>query len=165
MSKRKKRKQGEVELNLAAMLDMAFQLLTFFILTFRPAPVEGDVLLHMPPAMPTTMLKNAQASGASEKNVNPVQGLDTLLITVIGDRSGITDLVVGTANARGLPEFESRLQQVLTDKGVAFQQVLVQISPNVYYEDVMRVVDICTRQKFADGKSLQRLSFVEMKTN
>ena len=29
--------QEEVELNLAAMLDMAFQLLTFFILTFRPA--------------------------------------------------------------------------------------------------------------------------------
>jgi biopolymer transport protein ExbD len=37
---KKKRNQGEVELNLAAMLDMAFQLLTFFILTFKPAPVE-----------------------------------------------------------------------------------------------------------------------------
>ena len=38
---RKKNAQEEVELNLAAMLDMAFQLLTFFILTFRPPPVEG----------------------------------------------------------------------------------------------------------------------------
>ena len=41
--KRRKRNQGDVELNLAAMLDMAFQLLTFFILTFRPSPVEGQV--------------------------------------------------------------------------------------------------------------------------
>ncbi len=39
--KKKKRKQGEVELNMASMLDMAFQLLTFFILTFRPPPAEG----------------------------------------------------------------------------------------------------------------------------
>ncbi len=32
---------GEVELNMAAMLDMAFQLLTFFVLTFRPGPQSG----------------------------------------------------------------------------------------------------------------------------
>ena len=48
---RKKRKRGleEVELNLAAMLDMAFQLLTFFILTFKPAPVEGQITLRLRP--------------------------------------------------------------------------------------------------------------------
>ena len=36
--KKKSRGKEEVELNLAAMLDMAFQLLAFFILTFRPSP-------------------------------------------------------------------------------------------------------------------------------
>ena len=41
--------QEEVELNLAAMLDMAFQLLTFFILTFKPNPVEGQINLNLPP--------------------------------------------------------------------------------------------------------------------
>ncbi len=41
--KKKRRSQSEVELNLAAMLDMAFQLLAFFILTFRPAPLEGQI--------------------------------------------------------------------------------------------------------------------------
>ena len=37
MRRRRKKKGGHesVELNLAAMLDMAFQLLTFFILTFN----------------------------------------------------------------------------------------------------------------------------------
>ena len=45
----RRKKQEGVELNLAAMLDMAFQLLTFFILTFRPAPVEGQVDLLLPP--------------------------------------------------------------------------------------------------------------------
>ena len=32
-----------VELNVTAMLDMAFQLLAFFILTFRPGPLEPAV--------------------------------------------------------------------------------------------------------------------------
>ena len=38
MGGKKHKSNDEVELNLAAMLDMAFQLLTFFILTFKPAP-------------------------------------------------------------------------------------------------------------------------------
>ena len=37
--KKKARSHGEVELNMTAMLDMAFQLLAFFILTFHPSPV------------------------------------------------------------------------------------------------------------------------------
>ena len=52
--KRKRAGDEEVELNLAAMLDMAFQLLTFFILTFKPAPVEGQISLHMPPPQAVT---------------------------------------------------------------------------------------------------------------
>ena len=48
--KKKPRSQGDVELNMAAMLDMAFQLLAFFILTFRPSAVESQVSLRMPPA-------------------------------------------------------------------------------------------------------------------
>ncbi len=50
MSRHRKKTLGAeaVELNLAAMLDMAFQLLAFFILTFKPAPVEGDIALRMP---------------------------------------------------------------------------------------------------------------------
>ena len=43
--KKKPRSQGDVELNMAAMLDMAFQLLAFFILTFRPSAVESQVSL------------------------------------------------------------------------------------------------------------------------
>ena len=62
---RRKRSRGkeEVELNLAAMLDMAFQLLTFFILTFKPAPVEGDIALRLPPPQPITGAGTAAGAG------------------------------------------------------------------------------------------------------
>ena len=54
------RSQAEVELNLAAMLDMAFQILAFFVLSFRPPPVEGQLSLHLPPAVPVTNVATEQ---------------------------------------------------------------------------------------------------------
>ena len=55
--KKKRRKQEDVELNVTAMLDMAFQLLTFFILTFRPAPIEGQISLRLPPPQAVVVTK------------------------------------------------------------------------------------------------------------
>src|SRR5262249_50185070 len=49
-SRRRHRVHEEVSLNLAAMLDMAFQLLAFFILTFKPNPVEAELKLNLPRA-------------------------------------------------------------------------------------------------------------------
>src|SRR4030095_10517717 len=96
MRHRKRRNQGDVELNLAAMLDMAFQLLTFFILTFRPAPVEGQILLRMPPPMPVTNINSGQKAGADESNTNPVQGLNTLIVTVVAQSDGsLRQLAIG----------------------------------------------------------------------
>ena len=46
----RKRSQQDVELNMASMLDMAFQLLAFFILTFQPPPLESQISLRLPPA-------------------------------------------------------------------------------------------------------------------
>src|SRR5207245_5772352 len=88
--KKKKKKKGSenVEFNLAAMLDMAFQLLAFFILTFRPAPVEGQISLRMPPAQPISPVKNAVQAGDNEANLNPVQGLNSLVISVLPNAAG-----------------------------------------------------------------------------
>ena len=77
MRRKRRRTLNDVELNLAAMLDMAFQLLTFFILTFKPAPIEGQVLLRMPPPQPITNIAGEKA-GADATNTNPLQGLTTL---------------------------------------------------------------------------------------
>src|ERR1700675_2830491 len=98
MSRRRKRRKsdGAVELNLAAMLDMAFQLLTFFILTFRPAPVEGQISLRMPPAQPVSPVKNAVQAGSDAANDNPVQGINSLVINIIPNASGgIGSMAIG----------------------------------------------------------------------
>lgn len=159
----RRKRLGEVELNVTAMLDMAFQLLAFFILTFKPAPIEGDVVLRMPPAAPTTVVQKAKTAGADAKSTNPAQGLTSLVITVVGDDNGnIQALAIGDSQVGGLEEFATRLPTVLKDEGSGFDQVLIQVDSRLDYEGLMRVVDVCTRQQLANGKKLTKLSFVEL---
>ena len=47
--RRRKVKQEGVTLNMAAMLDMAFQLLAFFIATFKPMTIEQPIAPKLPP--------------------------------------------------------------------------------------------------------------------
>jgi biopolymer transport protein ExbD len=52
MLSHKRKRQGtdfvEPDLPITPMLDMSFQLLAFFIMTFRPAPTEGQIALTLP---------------------------------------------------------------------------------------------------------------------
>ncbi len=162
---RRKRRNShqEVELNLAAMLDMAFQLLTFFILTFRPAPVEGQVQLRLPPPKPVTVLKNAQEAGSSADNTNPLQGVNSLVITVLGRKDGsIEGISLGESTVPNLGVLETRVHSLLANEGTGFDQVVVQVGSDLHYDQLMRVIDICTRAKLPNGERLSKLSFVEL---
>jgi biopolymer transport protein ExbD len=165
MSRRRKRRKGEgaVELNLAAMLDMAFQLLTFFILTFRPAPVEGQISLRMPPAQAVTPVQNAVQAGSNTANDNPVQGLNSLVISVVPNASGgIGSMAIGEGAVATLQGLNDRLKSILSDASSPFDQVVIQVGSGLRYENLMGVVDVCTRQMLPDGKRLSKLSFVEL---
>ena len=167
MSRRRRRKkagQGEVELNLAAMLDMAFQLLTFFILTFRPSAVEGQVSLRLPPPEAVSNVRG-QKAGSDVENKNPLQGLNTLTITVLGTANGsIQSMAVDGASVHGLEGLRSRLHVAFGPES-AFEQVIVQVGSELRYDELMRVVDVCTEQKLPNGEKLSKLSFLELKTS
>lgn len=161
--RRRRRSQGDVELNLAAMLDMAFQLLTFFILTFKPAPIEGQVSLRLPPPKPVTMIKDGQQAGADTANMNPVAGVNTLVVSVISTPSGAIDsMAIGEGAVAGLPQLEKRLKEVLADPGSPFDQVILQVASELRYSELMSIIDICTRQTLPGGEKLTKLSFVEL---
>ena len=163
MGRRKRKSNEEVELNLAAMLDMAFQLLTFFILTFKPAPVEGQVSLRLPPPQAiATKDPNAQKAGADESNKNPVQGVNTLTISVFADNNGRVSYAVGESQVGSVDALDRKLKTVFSDTGNPFDQVIVQATSNLLYEHLMKVVEVCTHQTLPDGKPLSKLSFVEV---
>src|SRR5687767_3731629 len=160
--KRKRRQQGDVELNLAAMLDMAFQLLAFFILTFKPAPVEGQVLLRMPPPQAVTNINSGQKAGSDADNTNPIQGLNTLLISAIAHPDGtLRQMAVGEAPIAGLTALDRKLAAIFSEPSGAFDQVIIQVDSKLRYEELMRIIDVCTKQKLPSGEPLTKLSFVE----
>jgi biopolymer transport protein ExbD len=164
MGRRKKKKhlQGEVELNLAAMLDMAFQLLAFFILTFKPAPTEGFIALRMPPPQATTKPGGA----ASEPNPAgmPMERLETLMVTIKSNaEGGIGTLQIEEGAPSGnLGEFEQQLNTLLGAPGSNFEQVILQVGSGLHYDSLVRILDICSRVKLASGEQLTKLSITEL---
>jgi len=163
--RRKRHNTSEVELNLAAMLDMAFQLLTFFILTFRPQPLEGQISLRLPPPQAAAVVQGAQKAGADVHNPNPIQGVNTLTISVYADpRTGaIAGLKVGETQVSGLAALDGRLKEIFNpEAGNPFDQVILKVSDSCRYEELMKIIDLCTHQKLPNGQKLSKLSFEEL---
>lgn len=166
MARRKKKRRAppEVKLNLAAMLDMAFQLLAFFILTFKPVPIEGQISLRLPPPQPVVVAQDAEKAGADLNNTNPVEGVNTLTITVFADPAtgDIASLGIGETQVPSIAALDGMLREVFADPGNPFDQVIIQVSDTCRYDALMKVVDVCTRQVLPDGHKLSKLSFVEL---
>jgi biopolymer transport protein ExbD len=165
---RKKRDQGSVEMNLAAMLDMAFQLLTFFILTFRPAPIEGQLAVHLPPPVPTTKV---QAATVDPYKLGTEVQLDeqTLHLQVAASSLGAVKnvsiensaTVDGPLDPQTLGQLERKLQSIFGVQDIPFDRVQIAVDGELRYGELMKIVDVCSRQKRADGELMRRISFTE----
>jgi len=169
MAKRAKkhRSSEEVQLNLAAMLDMAFQLLAFFILTFRPSPVEGQLLLNLPPPTPVTKVSSAGGDGPAV----PASDVEPVLLSVSADESGMVAGVTAFSGDTGFrgpadPANLQRLHQLLKDaisvEGSLYDQILIQVDPGLRYDELMKIIDVCLKQTLPDGQPLTKINFTEL---
>jgi biopolymer transport protein ExbD len=166
--RKRKRPQEDVSLNLAAMLDMAFQLLAFFILTFRPNPVEGQINLNLPPPRPIAAPDAKPDEGNDEGNAPAAA--KTLTITIAAAPNGqVSSVTVGLArlfdgrlDAGRIRQLDRRLKDVFAIEGAPFDQVLLRVGKTLDYGELMKIIDVCTKQKMADGKPVNKISFVEL---
>ena len=140
MQRHKRHLQGDVELNMAAMLDMAFQLLAFFILTYQPAKVEGCIAIRLPPPTPVT-------------RPNDVAGGVSLQISVTANKNGgIAAIRVGEhPPVTGLQDLEQKLHAIMKVSDVPFDQVQLKVSPTLEYENVLKIIEVCARNKLTAG--------------
>ena len=53
MKVRNQREQEKIEIQMTPMIDIVFQLLVFFIMTFKVVSMEGDFNIKMPLAAPS----------------------------------------------------------------------------------------------------------------
>ncbi len=160
--KKKSRKHGDVELNLTAMLDMAFQLLAFFILTFRVAPNEGQILINLPPPAPV----EGAAGGPSkigEDTGTPPKPQVSLIVNIMADPKAPTGILYGLSgkNISSIQTLESSLKADVGNANTKFEQLIVGIDSGVHYADVMKVIEICSKLRRSNGEPIAGLSLVE----
>lgn len=165
--RRRTRDQGSVEMNLAAMLDMAFQLLTFFILTFRPAPIEGQLALNLPPPVPQTNVESSNAVGDAASDVLAMQ---TLHLNVSANERGDVDelkietnsVLQGALNDSNLQKLDRQLQSVFAVQQIPFDRIQIAVDGRLRYGELMKIIDVCHRQHLPDGSLMQKISFTEV---
>jgi biopolymer transport protein ExbD len=157
-----------VELNVTAMLDMAFQLLAFFVLTFRPDPFEPGFEFHMPPAMPVVDVGGGAPGNELEPSKSETPGYKTLRIGLFSESGGLDRMTINDAPVESLDDLRQKMDLMLLDPSSPIEQVVVQASDRLQYDSVMRVVDMCAGRKLPkikckdEPKELLKLSLVAM---
>ena len=154
----------KVELNMASMLDMAFQLLTFFILTFRPPPLEGQISLRLPPPQAVEPTKERPATMTNRPTSIPRASIPSCI-------SRPRHNAAGGRHDRGHGGKRDGVK-TLDELNKALKEIF--LDPNNPYQagdrpsesgPALRRLDVggerCARQKHADGK-VEELSFVEL---
>ncbi len=94
----------------------------------------------------------------------------TLTITITSDAKGrVTSLQVGLAklfdgalNDNRLRMLDRRLKDVLAIEGKPYDQVLLRVGKSLEFGELKKIIDVCARQKTADGEPVGKISFVEL---
>jgi biopolymer transport protein ExbD len=163
----KKSKSLEVELPITPMLDMAFQLLTFFILTYKPAPTEGQFAMNLLPAQAATEIKKEQQKETDNPTLDVT--LRTLTTVLRAGGNGILGEVMLNEKpiVGGMEELKKELESFVNDPVLSFDQALIKVDPRLKYSEVIKVIDIFSSLKGLKGepKPLTKLSFAELNSN
>jgi biopolymer transport protein ExbD len=143
------------------MLDMAFQLLTFFVLTYKPAPSEGQLIMNLLPAQPATAITaEAPSDQASDNLPASLRTLPTILKA--GDGGTLGQIIVGETPLSTDPkELERELDKYLQDPDLPFEQTLLKIDPRLRYSEVMTVMN-AFMNAFIHAKKPPNITFDEL---
>jgi biopolymer transport protein ExbD len=154
----KKMRSMEIEIPITPMLDMAFQLLTFFILTYRPAPTEGQFSMNLLPAQAATEITKEQPKEQTTTSVDAeLRTLKTVLRA--GDGGKIGEITLADKPIPGMDELKKELEGFVNDPLVSFDQALIKVDPRLKYSELMRVIDVFSSLK---PKPLTKISFSEL---
>jgi biopolymer transport protein ExbD len=157
----RKSTEEQVTLNVTAMLDMAFQLLAFFVLTFKPPPIEAQIFLKLPPAQQVLGQGKESAGQTPDKNPADIKPVKSLIVNLDDGGSGTLSKVgvgISTEPLKDVPynELETELRDRIQQQG--YEQLVLQFSATLHWEEVMKVVDMCAKIPTKDGE-LPKLSF------
>jgi biopolymer transport protein ExbD len=142
----------EPDLPITPMLDMSFQLLAFFIMTFKPAAVEGQIVLALPydgrhedapqviPALNKPILFTVRVT-ASQRGA-----IERITISEEGSAVAFKDL--GTSVPALRDELKAAAARLAGEQKTG--KVFLELDPKLLQAYVVQLVDIGIRTGFTD---------------
>jgi biopolymer transport protein ExbD len=154
--KRQRREETPVDVTLpiTPMLDMSFQLLSFFIITFHPMPTEGQLSVNLP--------KVDAADKPQEDPILPDEKKDEYTVTLIASSSG--DLASISmkgptgemGNIRNTADLYDQLKKIPKPPGRGAEGVSITLeaSNDLTYARLIEVMDLAKKAGY-DSVNLQ----------
>jgi biopolymer transport protein ExbD len=154
---RKKKNEEEISIPITPMLDMAFQLLTFFILTYHPMPSEGQFIMNLLPASPATDFRAESPADTTAANPDIPAALRTLpTLLRSGEGGTLGRVTLGEIDVQGMDALKKELTTILEDPTLPFDQALIKVDPDLRYSELMQVIDVFSSLK------VTKISFAEL---
>src|SRR5689334_3262901 len=128
------------------MLDMSFQLLSFFILTFRPMPTEGQMSVALPKLEVTDQQTQVPPLPEDDKkdeytiSLRASSGGDIALISLRGPAGESPEI-------RNLNDLLGQLSAITppAGKGKAGVSITIEADNDLTYAKLIEVMDLCRR--------------------
>ncbi|HTU92836.1 MAG TPA: biopolymer transporter ExbD [Gemmataceae bacterium] len=158
MTTRRKTEGGpEPTLPVTPMLDMAFQLLAFFVMTYHPSDLEGQMELSLP--------SEAISQAQSPEDIKPDAAVDkdqdlklaaNLTVIVRTQRDNVNNgLISGLAlqddaGPRPVDTLDKLREELKTRRGTVEnkENIKIQADSKLKWEEVINVMDICQQAGF-----------------
>ena len=157
--RRRRRSAESVELNLAAMLDMAFQILVFFILTFSPMPIESQIAAMLPASGPVTQSMLPSSSDGASSAHEPADVRPVTVTVLASDAGEIRNLAVDRTIVPNLQALRDQLQR--TTEATACNLVL-KVDAKLHYQQLVHVVDACLQGGLSES-AIDKMTLVELR--
>jgi biopolymer transport protein ExbD len=151
---RKEETPVDVTLPITPMLDMSFQLLSFFIITFHPMPTEGQLSVNLP--------KVDAADKPQDDPTPPEDKKDEYTVTLIASSSG--DLASISmkgptgemGNIRNTADLYDQLKKIPKPPGRGAEGVAITVeaSNDLVYARLIEVMDLAKKAGY-DSVNLQ----------
>lgn len=132
------------QLQVAPILDMAFQLLAFFILTFQPPSAESRIDLDLPAAPAVLPGDEGTSTTPGQETAEPGDVETDLILRInLDGRNAIRSFTLASSPIPNLEELArtlSRYKQVLRDKEL---KVILVSDDRLKYGEAARVLSVC----------------------
>jgi biopolymer transport protein ExbD len=152
--KRQKTDHVDPDLPITPMLDMSFQLLAFFIMTFKPAPTEGQIALTLPKeeggpqaqSIPSPVDENKPKHYIVRVVSTDTGAIESMTLSEEGSPAPPKDLRASVTNYRD--ELKALAAQLEKEKKPG--KLTLEIGDKLLQTHVVNLLDTAVRVSFTD---------------